>query len=330
MCRIALLLLSLLVFAPVLAANETGDVQNRIFSYFLNRANEGDMSSQFIIGSRYENGTGVERDLDKAYQWYAKAAAQGHPLALQKMEDRTNPGAKVEKANEEGIQQQAKEAARVKEQAAQAAQSAQAAKAREQGLREQAAKTAREQALRDQAAKAAREQALAREQAAKAAQAVVKINPEPIPVAKVTTSELPEVVINAMDIILKGSWKRNQSPAEYLPSAKTSCLQAGDGEVVCFSQELHRTVGNSSLVYTAKATLSNFAKNGEFTVNYVYNVVDIDTAKNPAPNQDKDGAADIAAKLGWQEPGRNLDCKAVNEKAITCIKDKKYTLHFVR
>ena len=323
MCRIALLLLSLLVFTPALTANETGDVQNRIFSYFLNRANEGDMSSQFIIGSRYENGTGVERDLDKAYQWYAKAAAQGHPLALQKMEDRTNPGAKVEKTKEEDLQQQAKEA-RVKEQAAQAAQSAQAAKAREQGLREQAAKTAREQTLREQAAKAAREQA------AKAAQAVVKINPEPIPVAKVVTSEPSEVVINAMDIILKGSWKRNQSPAEYLPSAKTSCLQAGDGEVVCFSQELHRTVGNSALVYTAKATLSNFAKNGEFTVNYVYNVVDIDTAKNPAPNQDKDGAADIAAKLGWQEPGRNLDCKAVNEKAITCVKDKKYTLHFVR
>ena len=323
MFRIALLLLSILVCTPVLAANETGDVQNRIFSYFLNRAKEGDMSSQFIIGSRYENGTGVERDMDKAYQWYAKAAAQGHPLAQQKMEDHANPGAKVEKAKEEDLQ--AKET-RVKEQATQTAQSALAAKAREQALREQGAKTAREQT-----AKVAREQAATREQAAKTAQAaIIKVNPEPITVAKVAVSEPPETIINALDIVLKGSWKRNQGPAEYLPSAKTSCLQAGEGEVVCFSQELQRTVGNSSFVYTTKATLSNFAKNGEFTVNYLYNVVDISTAKNPAPNQDKDGAADIAAKLGWQEPGRNLDCKAVNEKTITCVKDKKYNLHFVR
>ena len=323
MGRIALLLLSVLAFTPVLAANDTGDVQNRIFSYFLNRANEGDMSSQFIIGSRYENGTGVERNLEKAYQWYAKAAAQGHPLAQQKMEDRTTSDTKVEKTKDEDAQQQVKET-RVKE------QTAQAAKAREQALREQAAKTARELVLREHAAKAVREQAVAKEQAAKAAQPVVKANPEPVATVKAAPHESPDIVINAMDIVLKGSWKRNQTPAEYLPSTKTSCLQAGDGEVVCFSQELQRTVGNSSLMYTAKAILSNFAKNGEFTINYVYNVVDIDTAKNPAPSQDRDGIADIAVKLGWQEPGRNLDCKAINDKAITCVKDKKYTLQFVR
>lgn len=320
MCRIALLLFSVLVCAPVLAADNNGDVQNRIFSYFLNRANEGDMSSQFIIGSRYENGTGVERNLEKAYQWYAKAAAQGHPLAQQKMEDRSASDAKVEKTKEEDTQQHAKET-RAKE------QTAQAAKVREQTLREQATKTARELALREQAAKAAREQAAAREQTAKAAPAV-KANPEPMAMAKAATHEPPDI-INAMDIVLKGSWKRNQAPAEYLPSAKTSCLQAGDGEVVCFSQELQRTVGNSSLVYTAKTILNNFAKNGEFTINYVYNVVDINTAKNPAPNQDKD-TVDIAVKLGWQEPGRNLDCKAINDKTITCTKDKKYSLQFVR
>jgi hypothetical protein len=163
----------------------------------------------------------------------------------------------------------------------------------------------------------------------KAPQPVAKA-PEPVMPAKTVATEPAETPINALDIVLKGSWKRNQSPAEYLPSAKASCLQASDAEVVCFSEELQRTVGASSLTYTVKATLTNFANDGSFYVNYVYNVVNIGTAKSPTPNQDRDGPSDLAVKLGWQEPGRRLECKAGSEKTVTCIKDKKYSMQFVK
>ena len=318
MCKIVLLLLSILVCAPAFAADDTKDVQTRIFSYFLNRANEGDMGAQFIIGSRYEHGTGVERDLGKAYQWYAKAAVQGHPLAQQKMEDRVNPDAKIEKIDKKEEAPQTA-GARVQAHAVHTTQLAQTTKAREPTLREQAAKTAQEQAA-------------AKERLVQTIPVDTKPSPTPIEpaITKVAAHEPPEIVVNTMDIVLKGQWKRNQNPVEYLPSAKTACLQVSDDEVICFSQELKKTVGTLSLVYTTKASLRNFAKNGEFSVQYLYNVIDIDSVKNPVSNQGQNDNTDITAELGWQEPGRSLDCKAVNEKAITCVKDKKYNLHFVQ
>ena len=312
MSRITVLILLVLSFGSVPAqAAETEDVQARIFSYFLKRASEGDMNSQFIIGSRYENGTGVTQDKDKGYEWYEKAAAQGHPIAMQKVENRVSNMAGAEKAREDA-EQQAKEA-RAREQ--------QAAKAREQAA--QAAK-AREQAA--QAAKA-REQAAAATAAATRA-AVVKA-PEPVVVARATAPrESADKQINVKDILLKGNWNYNQKPAEYLPSAKTTCLESGDNEIVCFSEELNRTVAGSYLTYTVKSTLTNFSNDGAFSATYLYNVTNIARAREPAPATGKDGPSDLSESMGWQEPGRNVSCKANDEKSLTCIKDKKYALQF--
>lgn len=45
------------------------------------RAEAGDAASQFLLGSLYFQGSGVERDLEAAVRWYRAAAEQGHPLA---------------------------------------------------------------------------------------------------------------------------------------------------------------------------------------------------------------------------------------------------------
>lgn len=309
--------------APVHAA-ETEDVQTRIFNYFLKRANEGDMNSQFIIGSRYETGIGIPQDKAKAYEWFAKSAAQGHPLAMQKMEDHLRPPGTSENTS---------------------ADKKDSAQPRAQETRTpthtptKPASSARVSVPAPVTVVAPRPPAPAPVIAtrAPAANVVMPATKAPEPIAPVPTvaKAPPEPVVNApvvntLDIIMKGAWKRGQSPAEYLPSVKTSCLQSSDDEVVCFSQELQRAVGNSLLTYTVKATLANFAKDGSFDINYLYNVTDIGKADKPAPNQDKDGASDITAKLGWQEPARHLDCKASGEKALTCIKDKRYSLHFAK
>ena len=41
-------------------------------------AEQGDAMAQFNLGQCYTNGTGVEKDEQKAVEWYKKAAEQGH------------------------------------------------------------------------------------------------------------------------------------------------------------------------------------------------------------------------------------------------------------
>ena len=44
-------------------------------------AEQGDTDAQNNLGTCYENGTGVEKDEQKAVEWYQKAAEQGNATA---------------------------------------------------------------------------------------------------------------------------------------------------------------------------------------------------------------------------------------------------------
>lgn len=155
---------------------------------------------------------------------------------------------------------------------------------------------------------------------------------KPVPVvAKVAKQPKKEAVepkapvernVDALAVVLGGQWLHERQAAEYLPSAKVSCLQAGDAEVVCFSQELSRVVNNATFAYTVKASLSNFSRDGRFTLNYLYHVADIDKNSGGAGAQPV-AARELLPKLGWQEPGHKLECRAVDEDSISCVKDKK-------
>ncbi len=322
MFKISLVFFLLMAIAPVHAADPE-DVQTRIFNYFLKRANEGDMNSQFVVGSRYETGVGVPKDEVRAYEWFAKSAAQGHPLAMQKMEDHLHPAGAVENTHtEKNVEKKESAPPRMHETHATTHAPAKPSSSPRATVTAPVAVVVPRPPAPSPAT-------VTHTPAAKVAISATKA-PEPIAPVQIAAKAPPEPAVNAMDIIMKGVWRRGPSPAEYLPSVKTSCLQSGTDEVVCFSQELQRAVGNSLLTYTVKATLTNFSKDGSFDIDYLYNVTDIGKADKPAPSQDKDGAADIAVKLGWQEPARRLDCKANSDKALTCIKDKRYSLHFAK
>ena len=50
---------------------------------YLTIASEGgDAISQFLLGFMYGSGRGVERNSDKAFEWFLKAAEQGVPEAM--------------------------------------------------------------------------------------------------------------------------------------------------------------------------------------------------------------------------------------------------------
>ena len=53
------------------------DVDEKTLSMFRESAEAGHPFACFSLGRFYENGTGVEKDLEKAYEWYRKAAAGG-------------------------------------------------------------------------------------------------------------------------------------------------------------------------------------------------------------------------------------------------------------
>lgn len=154
--------------------------------------------------------------------------------------------------------------------------------------------------------------------------------PKPAPVKRAAVAPVPEApkepkpverTVDALAVVLGGQWLQGRQDAEYLPSAKASCLQASEAEVVCFSQELSRVANNATYTYTVKANLSNFTKEGRFTLNYLYHVADID--KNRGAGSDPVAGKEFGAKLGWQEPGHRLDCRAADESSIACVKDKK-------
>ena len=48
---------------------------------YLNSASKGDADSQYYAALMYENGVGASADRSKAFEWYKKAAEQGHVKA---------------------------------------------------------------------------------------------------------------------------------------------------------------------------------------------------------------------------------------------------------
>ncbi|HET7315372.1 SH3 domain-containing protein [Salinisphaera sp.] len=83
--RLAILVAASLVAAPLTAA-AAGDAPSaeraqQILEQNRALAKSGDAAAQYNMGVLYDRGYGVERDYDKARQWYKKAAAQHYPRA---------------------------------------------------------------------------------------------------------------------------------------------------------------------------------------------------------------------------------------------------------
>lgn len=65
-------------------AKTDGDGQ-RASSLLGNAAEQGQPMAQFRLGTKYEQGLGVDADLPEALRWYGKAAAQGHVIAIERL-----------------------------------------------------------------------------------------------------------------------------------------------------------------------------------------------------------------------------------------------------
>lgn len=70
MKAVFLLLMAMMVAAPLSAADVDINALQK-------KAEQGDAMSQLNLGAAYDHGIGVKRDVDKAVEWYKKAADQG-------------------------------------------------------------------------------------------------------------------------------------------------------------------------------------------------------------------------------------------------------------
>lgn len=287
MQRLAAFSLLFLALAVPAHAEDEPDIQVRIFKTYLEQAQAGDTNSQFIVASRYENGKGTARDVDKAFEWYEKAAAKGHPLAQRKVEERDS--AKNPSASVDPIAEKLAAAANAENRAA--------------------ARPAPKPAPVRVAAPAPK--------------------PEPVVVAKAPE---PAPSISAQQAVLGGKWSRQQKPAEFLPSSRTTCLKTNDSEVTCFSEDVTRNVGSNGLTYTVKSTLTGLdSRDGRFSLHYVYNVADVNGSPFGQTTSALADGNDIAARTGWQEPGVKADCRLSDERSLTCTRaDRKGSYQFSR
>ena len=312
MSRVAIALFCALFVLPAYAQPRQG-VQVRIFQYFLAKAQSGDPNAEFIVGNLYETGKGVQQDSKEAKKWYEKAAAQGNQSAKDKLDGGKHAAEQAAKAR----QLAAEQAAQKRADAARARMKAEiAARARMKAETTARAKMQAEMAARAhlaaERAAQARAEAARRLAAARAAQARAQRS------------------IDAMPIVLGGNWYHSQNAAQFLPSASTSCLQVGSSEIVCFSRRLHRDVGGSALTYTVKSTLSDFNHTGDFTANYLYDVLDIGSAGSDAPADPSAAVLAPAAKLGWQQPGQTLHCRTSNAQTVICANRNNQMFEFTK
>lgn len=357
-------ILAALFVAHTAFAEPAVDVQARIFSYFLDRAEKGDASAQFIVGFRYESGSGTERDMKKAMGWYTKAAAQGHEQARERIgapvsqpaasapvsipAPAIQTAAKPEpapapKAVAKVETKKAPEVTKPKTKAAPkpapvVASSAAPATKRADTSRTTASVSAANPvprpspvlapvAVPDKPASSAMTATEAATTAAPVAVAVASTETAAPPAIEKKAAEVP--AINTLEVVLGGRWARNEVAPDYLPSSNTSCLRAGGEKIVCFSGGAQAHVDGNAVMYAVKSTLSDFSPNGAFRVQYVFNVTDV-TADTNASATDSRDLFGLASRLGWQEPGLALDCNVNEAGRISCLRNGRQQLTFYR
>ncbi len=311
------------------------------FKLDLMLAKRGDSGAQFSVAGAYEEGRGVRKDLGKAFEWYNIAAKTKHKGAQFKLGEfyENGWGVKADKAKaqfwyqkaERNGSRMAKEHLKKLEISKQAEASSKAKKEteRKRYLANEKAKKERQLA----AAKAKREkdirQAKAREAARKkksvAAKSVTVVTPSVnAKKKKVSAQDRATAIARYRNTLLKNKWHSKVVAAEVLPSLSNSCLQTSETELVCFSHEQQTVIGNSQVTFTSKSVINNFKYNGDFTVSYYFNVLNVGAALAPGRASDPLG---LRVEKGWQEPQQSMKCNIINARKLKCSRNGQ-TLYF--
>ena len=101
--KIIVMVLAIVTFWSLKAFSESGtqkaELSNDDIKLILDNAKNGDAGNQYIAGILYQRGEQLPQNLEKAAEWYAKAAEQGYPQAQLSMGMLYDAGAGVNQNN---------------------------------------------------------------------------------------------------------------------------------------------------------------------------------------------------------------------------------------
>jgi hypothetical protein len=328
MDKLARILTLIVITAMAPLAFGAGDyIWEAKFKKELPKAEQGDVKSQYAVGEMYEKGRGAVRDLNKAFEWYSKAADQGNDKAAYKVGLSYLKGNGVNKdykkahswfkksadmdyvraqyylgemyENGQGVLKDYDEASKWYKRALAGGYSNAA-----DGIKRvaKAQKTAEQR---------------------RRAEKVVSV-PKPKPKAQ-SSSKPKAKPKSTVERVMDGGWKKRNKPVEYLPSAVTKC-KFKNSRVECLSRELTRNIGMADINYTTKAILFSFKTDGSFKVSYRNNV-----SKITVTDEDfAESGGKVPVKLGWQDAEHKLACNVEDDKEIVCQKNKMRTIKITR
>lgn len=342
MRQIVAIILLYIAAAPTVQADNNAEVQQGIFHSYLKLASEGDVVAQYVVAQRYETGKGTEKDMEKAIYWYEMAAKKNYPLALVKLEQYNKEKEPAKAAPPTPVKPPtvAAEPAQVRAPAPKPAPAKTEPVKKPAAAKREVVSRPKEQPVKARTETATSvavassppkpvEPSIRREEPRQEVKTPV---PENIMVKAAPVEEPPMPNINVVQALLSGKWRRNLQAAEYLPSARATCLQSSGAEIVCFSEEMTQNVENSGLTYNVKSVISGInSKEAKFSLRYVYNVLDVSSKPHADTNGVPGEISDLAIKTGWQEPGVTMECRMRDELSISCIRnDRKVTYQFAR
>lgn len=303
---ITLLLMTLYVSSVIAAGDYIWEGR---FKKELPKAEQGDVKAQYEVGEMYEKGKGAVKDVQKAFDWYQKAANQGDYKAAYKVGLFYYEGTAIKRDYDRAFSW--------------FSQSADKEYVRAQYYLGEMYEHGHGAPKDSDTALKWYNRALAGgySPASDGIQRVAKANAAAKAAAKKKhflerPKTPPKKSVSTKAIVLKGGWKKRNRPAEYLPSSDSKCTAKGV-RVECQSKALTRNIGMADITYTTKAILYSFGGDKNFKISYRNNVSRIKvTDEDFAESGEK-----VPVKLGWQDAEHKLKCELENNKSIICTKN---------
>jgi len=325
---LAILLLSTAALAG--HSFEEDYVWQEVYNERLVRAKSGDASAQYSIATMYEKGTGVKKNLEKAFHWFSKAADQGSNKAAFKMGSYLLYGKGVQKNFDDaykwlrysadkgnvrafyalgdvyekghGVDKDLGQSLiwynRAKDGGYIAADNRIAAvKMTIQELTRGKNDTDRQESMHEQ----------------ENAPTFYQAPNEYLPISSVKSR------------LLAGLWLDKNKPAMILPSSVTRCVPNGRN-IECTARGIKRTIGIADIRYTTKSVVHGIKDSGKFVISYRNNILNISiTDKTLLKSGDK-----LPIKLGWQEKEHKLICLLRSNNELYCRISDLRDQNFIR
>lgn len=122
-----------------------------------------------------------------------------------------------------------------------------------------------------------------------------------------------------MQTLLNGRWLKRKTAVNYLPSKVTNCAKDSFNSISCISTAQERSTGSEVITYNTESHITT--KNAKtFEITYINNVLEVGLLETVDGNGQVIKPTSSRIKTGKQGKEKSLSCNLVNNKTISCSK----------